>query len=48
MLERGPSGRLHVPSWRTDCWRGRPAGMCWCCWVRLLTLPLQHREGGRS
>lgn len=37
---RGPRGRLHVPNWRQDCWRGRPDGCCWLCYGRLLTTAL--------
>lgn len=33
---RGPRGRLHVPTWSKECWRGRPSGMCWLCRLRLL------------
>ena len=40
---RGPRGRLHVPRWSKDCWRGRAPGMCWLCHLRLASFGARRR-----
>jgi len=40
---RGPSGRLHLPRWSKDCWRGRAPGMCWLCHFRLVSYGVRRR-----
>jgi hypothetical protein len=46
LRRRGPRGRLHLPTWTKDCWRGRPSGMCWLCQLRLFVrlLPLGQSD----
>lgn len=47
MIERGPQGKLHVPSYKDGCYYGRVEDSCWLCVIRVATgattSPLRYR-----